>query len=139
MKPSTFVVTKQVSFAGVHKSRRSKPPDEVAEPKPVGRTPRVARLMALAIHYDQLLRDGVVNNQAEIAMLCHVTRARVTQIMNMLHLAPDIQEVILLLPPTVSGRDPLHERHIRRIAAEVDWACQRDLWRRQAANVTGAT
>lgn len=129
MNPSTFVVTKKVSFAGEHKSRRSKPPDEAPQPKPVGRTPRIARLMALAIHYDQLLRDGVVNNQAEIAMLCHVTRARMTQIMNMLHLAPDIQEAILMLPPTVSGRDPLHERHIRRIAREVEWPDQRRLWK----------
>lgn len=77
MNPITFVVTKKVSFAGEHKSRRSKPPDEAPEPRLVGRTPRIARLMALAIHYDQLLRAGVVNNQAEIAMLCHVTRARV--------------------------------------------------------------
>lgn len=136
MKPSTFVVTKKVSFAGEHKSRRAKPPDVVEQPKIIGRTPRIARLMALAIHYDHLLRAGVVNNQAEIAMLCHVTRARVTQIMNMLHLAPDIQEAILLQPPTVSGRDPLHERDIRSIAAQVHWDLQRREWEAFAACTT---
>src|SRR3712207_3152134 len=34
----------------------------------------------------------------KVARLGHVTRARVTQIMNLLNLAPDIQEAILFLP-----------------------------------------
>ena len=37
-----------------------------------------------------------------------VTRARMTQIMNLLNLAPDIQEELLLLPPVTEGRDPDH-------------------------------
>ncbi len=48
--------------------------------------------MALAIYFDQLISEGVVADQAEIARLGHVSRARVTQIMNLLSLAPDIQE-----------------------------------------------
>ena len=117
---STFVVTKKVSFAGAHKARRLCPPDEPRpQPSPgAGRVPRVARLMALAIHYEQLMRAGAVKTQAEIAGLAHVTRARVTQIMNMLHLAPDIQEAILFLPPTASGHDPIKEGQIRPIAAD---------------------
>ncbi len=70
--------------------------------------PRVARLMALALRFEQLIREGVVADYAELARLGHVTRARVTQIMNLLHLAPDIQEQVLLFLSAVErGRDPL--------------------------------
>jgi hypothetical protein len=57
-----------------------------------GRIPRIARLMALAIRFDSLIRDGVVADYAEVARLGHVTRARITQIMNLLLLAPAIQK-----------------------------------------------
>ena len=56
-------------------------------------------------------------------------RARVTQIMNLLQLAPDIQEALLFLPRTVKGRDPVRERHVRPIAAELNWRKQRRLWK----------
>ena len=69
-----------------------------------GRVPRVAKLMALAIRFEQLVADGVVGDYAELSRLGHVTRARMTQIMNLLHLAPDIQEAILFLPRVESGR-----------------------------------
>ena len=68
-----------------------------------GRIPRLARLMALAIHFDDLIRAGEVADYAELARLAHVTRARVTQIMNLLMLAPDIQEAILCLPKIERG------------------------------------
>jgi hypothetical protein len=70
-----------------------------------GRIPRISRLMALAIRFDHLIKSGQVADQAELAGLGHVTRARVTQIMNLLQLAPDIQEEILFLPRTVEGSD----------------------------------
>lgn len=95
---------------------------------PPGNLPRVTRLMALAIRFDGLIRDGEVTDLAEIARLGQVTRARVTQIMNLLHLAPDIQEAILHLPRVESGRDPLTERDLRPIAALSDWRKQRRLW-----------
>lgn len=95
-----------------------------------GRVPRVARLMALAIRFDALVREGAVSTQAELAAVGHVTRARVTQIMNLLHLAPDLQEAILFMPPVASGRDPVTEHELRPLAAEVDWELQRRLWHR---------
>ena len=58
------------------------------------------------------------------------TRTRVTQIMNLLNLTPDIQEEILFLPRTTHGRDPIPERHIRPIASVLDWRKQRNLWRK---------
>lgn len=99
-----------------------------AAPEPVGRVPRVARLMALAIRFDGLLRSGAVRNQAELAAVGHVTRARVTQILNLLHMAPDIQEQLLHLPAVRRGRDPISEGMLRPIAARVSWAEQRLAW-----------
>lgn len=72
-------------------------------PRNRGTAPRVSRLMALALRMDELLAEGMVADQAELARLAHVTRPRVTQIMNLLHLAPDIQEAVLHLPLTVRG------------------------------------
>jgi hypothetical protein len=57
-------------------------------------------------------------------------RRRITQIMNLLQLAPDIQEALLFLPRTAKGRDPIRERHLRPIAAELDWRTQRAMWAR---------
>jgi hypothetical protein len=113
------------------RSRKELRNGEPAPEPPRGRVPRVAKLMALAIRFDQLIRDGVVADQAELARLGYVSRARLTQIMNLLNLAPDIQEAILFLPPTESGRDPVTERDLRPIAAVAVWRKQRRMWKRQ--------
>lgn len=107
------------------------PAEPVATP---GRVPRVSRLMALAIRFDRLIREGAIADQAELARLGHVTRARATQIMNLLQLAPDIQEELLFLPPVAAGRDLIRERDIRPIAAVFDWRKQRRLWRELTAD-----
>ncbi len=96
----------------------------------VGRVPRISVLMALAIRFDGLLRDGTVPNLTELARLAHVTQPRMTQIMNLLHLAPDIQEQLLDLPPVVAGRTSITERELRRVAALPLWERQRSAWRR---------
>ena len=113
--------------------RASRPPrqsDGVASPAPVplGRVPRVARLLALALRLEQLVQTGVIANYAELARLGHVSRARVTQILNLRWLAPDLQEAVLFLPRTVRGRDPIPLRQLQRVAAELDWKHQRRLW-----------
>lgn len=95
---------------------------------PIGRLPRITRLMALAIRFEELIRSGIVNDQAEIARLGNVTRARVTQIMNLLHLAPDIQEAILNLPRVQQGKDRLHLKGLLPLTAECDWHVQREHW-----------
>lgn len=97
---------------------------------PEGRVPRIARLMALAIRFDRLLREGSVKDYADIARLGHVTRARATQIMNLTLLAPDLQEQILYFPRVERGRDPVREWQVRPIAATPDWAKQRRMWQR---------
>jgi hypothetical protein len=89
-----------------------------------GRVPRVARMMALAIRFDGLIRSGVVKDQADLARLGRVSRARVTQIMNLLNLAPDIQEAILFLPRIERGCEPFTERELKPVAAQEDWGRQ---------------
>jgi hypothetical protein len=101
-----------------------------------GKLPRVTRLMALAIKFDGLVRDGVARDYADLARLGFVTRARMTQIMNLLNLAPDIQEEILVLPKTVVGRDAASERSLRRITAIVRWDRQRKAWREMCASAS---
>jgi site-specific DNA recombinase len=103
---------------------------EPAPPAAPDRIPRVSRLMALAIRFDKLISSSKVKDYADLARLGHVTRARITQIMNLLNLAPDIQEKILFLPRVKGGRDPFTIRHLQPIATETDWQKQRGLWPR---------
>jgi hypothetical protein len=118
------------SFPPKRASRSPRQPKVVAPPSPVplGRVPRVARLLALALRLQQLVQTGVIANYAQLARLGHVSRARVTQIVNLALLAPDLQEAVLFLPPTVRGRDPIHVCQLQRVAAELDWRQQRRLW-----------
>ena len=93
-----------------------------------GRVPRVARWLALAHRLEGLLGDGAVKGYGELARLGHVTRARVSQIMSLLQLAPDLQEAILFLPRVERGRDPVVLRDVLPIAAVLDWRKQRRRW-----------
>ena len=96
---------------------------------PPGRVPRVSRLMALALRLDELVRTRQVGSYRELATMGHVTRARVSQIASLLHLAPDLQEALLFLPLTGRGRDPIILADLMPIAAAFDWRKQRRLWR----------
>jgi len=120
-----------VHFARGSAGRREVLPGEAPAKPEVreGSVPRVAKLMALAIRCEELVRRGDVADYADLARLGHVTRARMTQIINLLNLAPDIQEEILFLPRTTAGRDPIGERDLRPITAVVAWPAQRRLWR----------
>lgn len=123
-------VTRKIHFA--RKTRRKVikpgPPPEPPTPTPQARIPRVSKLMALAIRFDQMLADGQIASMSELARLAHVTQPRMTQIMNLLHLAPDIQDALLHLAPVKAGEDPITERDLRPIAAHRSWARQRQAW-----------
>jgi hypothetical protein len=129
---ATLTFTSSVHFKRAKKGMLRLVAGPASEPAaaPSGRVPKLARLMALAIRLDNLLRAGDVTDYAELARIGHVSRARVSQIMNLLMLAPDIQEAILFLPPVVQGRDPLKEWQVRPIAAEMNWNKQRRMWRK---------
>jgi hypothetical protein len=127
----------------VHFDRRGRRKELLPGPRPAGpaepgRVPRVARLMALAIRLDGLVRSGAIESYAEVARLGHMTRARVTQVMNLLALAPDIQEALLFLPRVERGRAPVLLRDLQPIARTPDWAEQRTMWAALRARVAPA-
>ena len=126
-----MTITAQVDFKLEARGRRrlGAATPQPASPRPEGRVPRVARLMALALHFEEQVRTGVLASYSALAELGHVTRARISQIMNLINLAPDIQEVILFLPRTERGRDPIHLALLQPIASTIDWRKQRRLWR----------
>ena len=95
-----------------------------------GRVPRVSRLMALALRLDELVRTGQIASFSALASLGQVTRARISQILSLRCLAPDIQEALLFLPPTPRGRDPIILADLMPITAALDWRKQRRLWRK---------
>ena len=124
-----MTVTTPVFFARGNKGRRrivDKPPPTQVVPE--GRIPRISKLVALALRFDELIRSGRCPTLAELAELTMVTQPRITQVMNLLHLAPDILEELLLLPRVLAGRDPIHEKMLRRICGEVSFSRQRRQW-----------
>lgn len=119
----SITVTRKVHFstglAGQKRLRKG-----TATTIPAAHIPRISRLMALAIHFDQLIREGKVKDYAELARLGQVTRARVTQIMNLLNLHPKIQEQLLFCHCAQKySADDKHQ--IRKLIANPSWTQQR--------------
>ncbi len=83
--------------------------------------------MALAVKFDQMIQSGQVKDQSELARLGHVSRTRLTQIMNLLNLAPEIQEDLLCTSVHRSERE-LKERDLRKVVRFAEWAIQRKIW-----------
>ena len=113
-------VEREVRF---HVGRGAKSEKQVRKDgaKPIqDKVPRIARLMALAIHFDRLIREGKVKDYAEIARLGGVTRARVTQVMNLLNLSPRLQEQLMC-----RSCDSESERTLRRVTEIAAWIRQR--------------
>jgi len=88
------------------------------------RIPRIARLMALAIKFQDMVDRGEVRDYADIARLGYVTRARLTQIMNLLKLSPTIQEALIFLTASDSDGRPVAEREIRLLTPLAHWSDQ---------------
>jgi hypothetical protein len=113
------VRTRQVAFVDVPIAVR---PREV-----VRRPAKVAQMLALAHHLQNAIDEGVVTDRAEVARKLGFTRARVTQLLNLTLLAPDIQEAVLGLE-AVDGVEPMSERGLRALSKGADWAEQREIW-----------
>jgi len=92
-----------------------------AKERPLGRVPRVARLLALAHRIDGMIRAGELKDWAEAARLVRVTRARMTQIANLILLAPEIQEAVLRLRSALNNCAPVTEHALRVIVTEANW------------------
>jgi hypothetical protein len=97
-----------------------------------GRAPRIARLLALAHKLDAMVRSGEITDYGHLARLGHISPARLTQIMVLLHLAPAIQEYVLFL--SAAEARFVTELALRKIAREPRWDRQRELFQRFLPN-----
>jgi hypothetical protein len=109
---------------GRHSLRHDRASNQWTEPLSP-QLPRVTRLMALAIRFEGLLTQHPELSYTDLARLSGVCRSRITEILNLLHLAPDLQERLLFLEPNPHGRDQIHEPALRRLSQIYDWNEQR--------------
>jgi hypothetical protein len=97
-------------------------------PGPVRRPARVALMLALAHKIQEAIDAGAVRDRAEIARRLGFTRARITHLLDLTLLAPDVQERVLELE-AADGLEPVSERRLRAVARIQDWTSQRAQWR----------
>jgi hypothetical protein len=105
---------------------------KAAAPPPVAkyaRYPRITQVVALALQFQEMIDRGEIRQHSDIARRGCVSRERVSQIMVLVWLAPDIQEAVLRLPQVPGGRFPVAEGTLRRIASQPLWEDQREHWR----------
>jgi hypothetical protein len=95
----------------------------------IGRLPRITQVVALAIHLEDMIKRGEAKDYADLARLSCLCRERISQIARLNYLAPDIQVELLYLPPTTSGRFPISETAVRKIANLLSWVEQRREWK----------
>jgi len=96
------------------------------EPSPEA-VPRVARLLALAHKFQAMLDSGEVESMAELARLGRVSRARITQIMDLLLLSPDIQEELLFSDVSMRPRE------LFAVVRRIRWSEQRLVFRQKSS------
>lgn len=118
-------VRKKIDLGGTTRRERI----ECDEPELPGPLPRVTRLMALSIRFDELLRSGKVRDQAHLAEIGGVSEPRISQILALSQLAPEIQESLLFLPRVTQGKSAITEKRLRPLVKIDDWNEQRKLWR----------
>ena len=120
------------------KPRSSKLASRRAEREAGLKTPHpatVARLLALAHDIEARIEAGEYRDYAEVARAHGLSRARLTQVMNLLLLAPAIQEELLHLE-VLPGREPVTERGLRRVLESLMWEEQVRVWDRIGAGNT---
>ena len=100
---------------------------EPATPAPTSRPLRVARMLARAHEMQAMIDRRDVRDRTELAERLGFTKARVTQLMDLLLLAPDIQEELLFLQVS-AGRDRIHEHAMRQVVGTLIWTEQRARW-----------
>ena len=83
--------------------------------------------MALAVRFEGLIADGTVSDYSELAELTQVSRAQITQVMNLLLLAPNIQAMRLFLPNLELGRDSITLKRLQAACLEANWKRQKEL------------
>ena len=88
----------------------------------------LVRQMALAIKLSRLMERAPDLSCADLARMENLTRARITQIMDLTLLAPDIKREILRLQKRPQGRKNIKEWELRAVCRRPVWEDQRVLW-----------
>jgi hypothetical protein len=109
-------------------ARPRRTPRSPEERKQRGRHPHITLQLARAHQLQKLLDAGKVKSHRELAKIAGITPARITQLLDLPFLAPDIQEEILFFPRTTARRDAITERDARLVASTAAWPEQRKLW-----------
>ena len=106
-------VKRKVAFQGEAHKRRDVAKAARATLAQSGRVPRIAQLVALARRMQSMLESRQVESFQQLAELGRISQPRMTQIVSLLLLAPDIQEELLYLPEVIQGKARIHERLLR--------------------------
>ena len=128
----TLQIEITIAPAKGRKGGRRRNPAEPTVPDPP-RIPRITRLMALAIKFQDMVDRGEVRDYADLARLGYVSRARLTQIMNLMLLVPDIQSSLIFWEQNMAKIEVINERALRSLTSEVAWTSQRTMWKRMLA------
>ena len=123
-------VKRKLAFQGEAHKRRDAAKAAREKAAQSGRIPRIAKLVALASRMQSMIESGQVETFQQLAEIGRISQPRMTQIMSLLHLAPDIQEELLYLPEVLHGKASIHEKLLRPLTRQVDWRIQRKLWER---------
>ena len=91
--------------------------------------PRITHTVARALMFEHAIANGEAADHADLARLTATTRERVSQVMKMMQLAPDIQDEILRLPPKQRRHRAITVPEVTAIAKEILWDDQRESWR----------
>lgn len=121
-----MTTTAKVFTGTLHRVQRGHGKRFVSEPPPgpVRRPARVAVMLALAHKIQEAIAQGKLRDQADVARRLGFTRARLTHLLDLLLLAPDVQERVLFLEAT-DGVQPISERALRAVAHIRSWEQQR--------------
>ncbi len=123
-------VKRKIAFQGEAHKRRDAAKARKEKAAQIGRIPRISKLVALTNRMQSMMDSGQVESFQQLAELGRISQPRMTQIMSLLNLAPDIQEELLYLPEVIQGKAQIHERLLRPLTRETDWRVQRRLWGR---------
>ena len=123
-------VKRKVAFQGEVHKRRDAAKVKRKNLVESGRIPRIAKLVALASRMQSMIESGQVDSFQQLAELGRISQPRMTQIMSLLLLAPNIQDELLYLPEVIQGKVTIHEKLLRPLTREMDWRVQRRMWAR---------
>lgn len=107
-------------------------------PEPIRRPSKLAITLSIAHYLEEQIENGRIENRADIARRLGLSRARVTQILTLRWLAPDLQAEILFTE-AVDGIEPFSQRVAREVARILAWPEQRVAWRKATGRTPPGT